>query len=264
MPKIIDFGVAKAVGQSLTDQTLHTGFNAVVGTPEYMSPEQASLNNLDVDTRSDVYSLGVLLYELLTGSTPHSHESLERTGLLEVLRVVREVDPPRPSHRLSTAAALARLAEARNTEASRLPRVVRGELDWIVMKCLEKDRSRRYETANGLTEDIRRYIAGEPVRAVPPSTAYRLRKFAGKHRGPLIAATVVFAALAIGVCGTTIGFFRADAARQRAVDAENAAVLQAGVAEQERGKAVVAAAAEVAPKKLLNPACGKSPRPIAT
>src|SRR5262249_47561365 len=152
-----------------TDKTLLTGFGAVIGTPEYMSPEQASLNNLDVDTRSDVYALGVLLYELLTGTTPVDRKSLGRAALLEVLRVVRDVEAPRASAKLSTIAALASVAAARGTEPRKLSRLMRGELDWVVLKALEKDRTRRYETANALARDVQRYLADELVEARPPS-----------------------------------------------------------------------------------------------
>ena len=170
MPKVIDFGVAKATGQSLTEKTLMTGFGALVGTPEYMSPEQANLNNLDIDTRSDVYSLGVLLYELLTGSTPVDRKSLGEAALLEVLRIVREVEAPRPSAKLSSSDALPSIAANRNTEPARLTKLLQGELDWVLLKALEKDRTRRYETANGLARDIQRYLADEVVEARPPST----------------------------------------------------------------------------------------------
>ena len=169
MPKVIDFGVAKAAGQALTDLTLMTGFGAMVGTPEYMSPEQASLNNLDVDTRSDVYSLGVLLYELLTGTTPVDRNSLGKAALLEVLRIVREVEAPRPSSKLSSSATLLSVAANRGTEPAQLSQLMKGELDWVLLKALEKDRTRRYETASGLARDLQRYLADELVEARPPS-----------------------------------------------------------------------------------------------
>jgi serine/threonine protein kinase len=183
VPKVIDFGVAKAAGQSLTDKTLMTGFGAVVGTPEYMSPEQANLNNMDIDTRSDVYSLGVLLYELLTGHTPVDRKSLDKAALLEILRIVREVEAPKPSHKLSSSDALPSIAARRGTEPAKLSKLMKGELDWVVLKALEKDRSRRYETANGLARDIQRYLADEVVEARPPSTGYRLKKFVRRHKG---------------------------------------------------------------------------------
>ena len=186
VPKVIDFGVAKAAGQTLTDKTLMTGFGAMVGTPEYMSPEQASLNNLDIDTRSDVYSLGVLLYELLTGTTPVDKKSLAKAALLEILRIVREVEAPRPSARLSTIDTPPSVAANRGTEPARLSRLMKGELDWLVMKALEKDRSRRYDTVNGLARDIQRYLADEVVEARPPSTGYRLRKFLRRNKGCLL------------------------------------------------------------------------------
>src|SRR5262249_58024181 len=156
--KVIDFGVAKAAGQTLTDKTLMTGFGAVVGTPEYMSPEQANLNNLDIDTRADVYSLGVLLYELLTGTTPVDRHSLGKAALLEVLRIVREVEAPRPSAKLSTIDTLPNVAANRGTEPAKLSRLMRGELDWLVMKALEEGRSRRYDTANAIARDLQSYL----------------------------------------------------------------------------------------------------------
>jgi serine/threonine protein kinase/Tfp pilus assembly protein PilF len=204
VPKVIDFGIAKAAGQTLTDRTLVTGFGAVVGTLEYMSPEQAELNQLDIDTRSDVYALGVLLYELLTGTTPLEKERLRARALLEVLRLIREEEPPAPSLRLSTAAALPAVAASRGLELRRLSRLVRGELDWIVMKSLEKDRNRRYESASALAADVQRYLADEPVLACPPSTAYRLRKFVRRNKVAL--ATLAAVALAVLVAAGSLGW----------------------------------------------------------
>jgi WD40 repeat protein/serine/threonine protein kinase len=201
VPKVIDFGVAKAAGPKLTEATLFTGFGMVIGTPEYMSPEQAQLDNLDIDTRSDIYSLGVLLYELLTGTTPFAKRDLEKAGLLETLRMIREQDPPKPSTKLSTAEGLPTLAVNRGTEPARLTNLVRGELDWIVMKALEKDRTRRYETASGLAMDLERYLADEPVHACPPSAAYRFRKFARRNRRAVAtaAATALVVMLSLAV-----------------------------------------------------------------
>jgi serine/threonine protein kinase/WD40 repeat protein/tetratricopeptide (TPR) repeat protein len=218
VPKVIDFGVAKAAGQQLTDKTLVTGFGAIVGTPEYMSPEQAQLDNLDIDTRSDIYSLGVLRYELLTGTTPFTKKDLEKSGLLETLRMIREQEPPKPSTKLSTAAGLPTLAANRGTEPAKLRKLVRGELDWIVMKALEKDRNRRYETANGFARDVERYLADEPVQACPPSAGYRLRKFARRNRGPVLAASLLVLVLVVGIIGTTWGMLRANRAEAEAVN----------------------------------------------
>jgi hypothetical protein len=196
VPKVIDFGVAKATGGALTQHTIDTGFGGVVGTPQYMSPEQATFNNLDIDTRSDVYSLGTLLYELLAGSPPFAQPELEKRGLLEILRVVREEEPPRPSLKLSTAEARASISANRGTEPAQLSQLMKGEIDWIVMKALEKDRARRYETANGFAADIQRYLAGEQVQAVPPSFAYRLKKAYRRNRAAVLISTA-FTALIV-------------------------------------------------------------------
>ncbi len=237
VPKVIDFGVVKATGQTLTDKTLMTGFGALVGTPEYMSPEQASLNNLDIDTRSDVYSLGVLLYELLTGTTPVDRKSLGKAALLEVLRIVREVEAPRPSAKLSGSEAMPTIAANRGTEPAKLSRLVRGELDWVVMKALEKDRSRRYETANGLGRDVQRYLADEVIEARAPGTGYRLRKFVRRNKGRVVAAGLVFLTLVVGVVGTTWGLLLADRAWREEADLRATAERLRTDAEEGRKRA---------------------------
>ena len=237
VPKVIDFGVAKATGPQLTDQTLYTEFGAVVGTLEYMSPEQAELNQLDIDTRSDIYSLGVLLYELLTGSTPLDRKRLKQAAVLEVLRVIREEESPRPSLRLSTTEELPSIAACRNIEPRKLSGLVRGELDWIVMKALEKDRNRRYETANGLAADLRRYLDDEPVQACPPSAGYRLRKFARRNRAALATSAFVAVALVVGTAVSSwqaIRAMKAEGLAQKRLEAEGAARLQV---TQERDRA---------------------------
>jgi WD40 repeat protein/serine/threonine protein kinase len=238
VPKVIDFGVAKATGQLLTEQTLHTSFGAVVGTFEYMSPEQASFNQLDVDTRSDIYSLGVLLYELLAGTTPFSRKELEKAGVLEMLRQIREQEPPKPSTKLSTAEVLPALAAERGTEPKRLAALVRGELDWIVMKALEKDRGRRYETANAFAVDVQRYLNDEQVHACPPSAWYRFRKFARRNKVVLTTTALVAAALLGGIAVATWQAVRATQAEADAVAATKSEE-QAKVAAQaaERGEA---------------------------
>jgi eukaryotic-like serine/threonine-protein kinase len=193
VPKVIDFGVAKATRGQLTEATLQTSVGAVVGTVEYMSPEQATFNQLDVDTRSDIYSLGVLLFELLTGTTPLDRKRLKDTPLLELLRMIREDDTVRPSNRLSTVEELPAIAANRSMEPKKLSGLVRSELDWIAMKALEKDRNRRYETAAAVAADIERYLLDEPVLACPPSAGYRLKKFARRNkRGLTVAAMLLF------------------------------------------------------------------------
>jgi WD40 repeat protein/serine/threonine protein kinase len=227
VPKIIDFGVAKATGQRLTDATLFTGFGTVVGTPEYMSPEQAELNQLDIDTRSDIYSLGVLLYELLTGSTPLQHRRLKEAALIEVLRLIREEEPPRPSTRLSTTEELPSIAANRNVEPRRLKGLIRGELDWVVMKALEKDRNRRYESPGAFAADIQRYLDDEPVQACPPSAWYRLRKFARRNRVGMGAAAAAVLISLMAVIGLAVSNFLI--ARER--DEKVAALRQARINE---------------------------------
>jgi serine/threonine protein kinase/tetratricopeptide (TPR) repeat protein len=230
VPKVIDFGVAKAAGQQLTEHTLVTGFGAVIGTLEYMSPEQAELNQLDIDTRSDIYSLGVLLYELLTGSTPLEHKRVQETGFVEALRIIREEEPPTLSNRLSTTDELASIAANRGTEPAKLTRLVRGELDWIVMKALEKDRNRRYETASAFAADLQRYLQDEPVQAGPPSAIYRFRKFVRRNRRAVMVAILIFVLLVGGSIGTTLGWLRA-------VEAESHATGQQKLAEEREQQA---------------------------
>jgi serine/threonine protein kinase/tetratricopeptide (TPR) repeat protein len=218
IPKIIDFGVAKATSQRLTEHTVYTELGQLIGTPEYMSPEQAEMTNLDIDTRTDVYSLGVLLYELLVGSQPFDSKKLREAGLMNIHKKLREEEPPKPSTRVS------RLGEDSTTSASNrrveiriLERQLRGDLDWITMKALEKDRTRRYETANGLAVDVQRYLSSEPVAARPPSPMYRLEKFVRRHRAGVAAAGIVALALVLGIAGTTVGLFRARTAERAAV-----------------------------------------------
>jgi serine/threonine protein kinase/tetratricopeptide (TPR) repeat protein len=248
VPKVIDFGVAKAAGPTLTDKTLMTGFGAVVGTPEYMSPEQANLNNLDIDTRSDVYSLGVLLYELLTGSTPVDRKSLGKAALLEILRIVREVEPLKPSHKLSTSDALPSIAASRGTEPAKLSKLMRGELDWVLLKALEKDRTRRYETANGLARDIQRYLADEVVEARPPSAAYRLKKYVRRNKRSVLAASLVLLTQGGGLVTVVAVQSAANARLSASLDRETRAnaALAAANEELSRSRAAVQARYELA------------------
>ncbi|MEO8277909.1 MAG: serine/threonine-protein kinase, partial [Thermoanaerobaculia bacterium] len=214
--RIIDFGIAKATSGNLTEKTLFTEHRQLIGTPEYMSPEQAE-GSLDIDTRTDVYALGVLLYELLTGTTPFDSRRLRSAAYGEVQRILREDDPPRPSTRLSQSMeTIAAVAAHRHTDPGKLASQLRGELDWIVMKALEKDRLRRYETASGLAIDIQRYLTGEPVSAAPPSAAYRLRKFVLRHRTGVAAANLVAAALVAAVVGISWQAREARAQRDKA------------------------------------------------
>jgi len=218
VPKIIDFGLARATGGSLIDESFGDE-GAIVGTPAYMSPEQVSPGNIDVDTRADVYALGVILYELLVGVPPLDARQFQRAAVLEMLRMVREVDPPRPSTRLSSADNLPNIAASRAIEPAELMRWVRGDIDWIVMKALEKERDRRYDSPNDFAADIQRFLTHQPVIARPPSRSYRVRKFLRRHRGPVIAASLLLAALLAGFAGTTWGMLEARKQQQLAVDA---------------------------------------------
>jgi WD40 repeat protein/serine/threonine protein kinase len=238
--KVIDFGVAKALGQELTEKTLFTGIAQMIGTPLYMSPEQAGMSDLDIDTRTDVYSLGVLLYELLTGTTPFTQERFKKAGYDEIRRIIHEEEPPRPSTRLADSKdTLASISARRHTEPARLTRLVRGELDWITMKCLEKDRNRRYATANELAADLQRYLADQPVQACPPSAPYRLRKFARRNKVALVTATLISAALVTAVAVLAISNVRItqetnqkENALQQAWASETEANLQKSIAQE--------------------------------
>jgi non-specific serine/threonine protein kinase/serine/threonine-protein kinase len=244
VPKVIDFGLAKALHQPLTEHTLYTAQGQMLGTPLYMSPEQAEHNNLDVDTRTDIYALGVILYELLTGTTPLEAQRFKAAAWQEMLRLIKEEEPPRPSARLSGSGSLPSVAAQRRLEPVKLTRLVRGELDWIVMRCLEKDRGRRYETANGLARDLGRYLADEPVEACPPSSGYRLRKFLRKHKAGLATAAAFAVLLMLGVAVSTWLAVRAMRAETAALGlvaeteaARSAEVEQRQIAEAAEKKA---------------------------
>jgi len=239
VPKVIDFGIAKATEQPLTEKTVFTAFGQFMGTPAYMSPEQAELSGLDIDTRSDIYALGVLLYELLTGRTPFDAKELLQAGLDEMRRRIREEEPMRPSTRLSTMADadLTTIAQQRQSEPAKLTRFVRGDLDWIVMKCLEKDRRRRYETANGLVMDIQRHLNNEPVMACPPSAAYRLQKLVRRNKLAVGAVTAVGVALGIGFGIAAWQFLAKHQAYNLALAAEKRAQDSAAKEEAQRKQA---------------------------
>ena len=233
VPKVIDFGVAKSINQSLTEQTLYTQFTQIVGTPLYMSPEQAGLGVIDIDTRSDVYSLGVLLYELLTGHTPFDSDTLKDAGFDEMRRIIREDDPPRPSAYLSTlnAQASTTLAGLRSSDFKHLSNALKGELDWIVMKALEKDRNRRYESASVLADDVERHLADEPVTARPASSWYRLQKFARRNRALVASTAAVLITMAVGLALSTTAFLHA--VNQRKIAQQRASELTTTLEEKD-------------------------------
>ncbi|HET6372683.1 MAG TPA: serine/threonine-protein kinase, partial [Candidatus Polarisedimenticolia bacterium] len=215
--KIIDFGVAKAVSQRLTERTLYTELGVMIGTPEYMSPEQAEMTGQDVDTRTDVFSLGVMLYELLVGALPFDSRELRQAGFDEIRRRIREVDPPKPSARLSTMGDRStESAKCRGTEPRALRREIQGDLDWITMRALEKDRARRYGSPSDLGEDIRRHLRDQPVLARAPSTGYRAGKFVRRHRLGVAAASVMVVSLAAGAVASAVGLVRARRAEEQA------------------------------------------------
>jgi serine/threonine protein kinase len=230
--KVIDFGVAKAISQPLTEHTLFTERGQLIGTPEYMSPEQAEMSGQDVDTRTDIYSLGVLLYELLVGGLPFDSTALRKAAIDEIRRLIRDVDPVRPSTRLSSVASTegsdaVSIVERRNTDMSTLRRQLRGDLDWITMKALEKDRTRRYETANQLSLEVSRYLNNEPIHAGPPSRTYRMRKFVRRNRGAVLSVSLVGIALVLGLVGTSMGFYEAEEKRKQVDVAREEALLVA-------------------------------------
>jgi hypothetical protein len=217
VPKVIDFGVAKAIEQRLTEKTLYAEFGQLVGTPEYMSPEQAEMTVVDIDTRTDIYSLGVLLYELLVGALPFDRKALRRAPARDLPGILSREDPVTPSTRLSSLGAdAAGVAKNRRTDSAALRRQLRGDLDWITMKALEKDRTRRYRTASQLGDDIERYLSSQPVMAGPPSTRYRIRKVVARNRGPVAAAAIVLLALIAGLAASSVLYLRAERERQRA------------------------------------------------
>lgn len=228
--KVIDFGLAKALGEQLTDKTVYTCFFSMIGTPLYMSPEQAEMSGLDIDTRSDIFSLGVIMYELLVGETPFDRARLDSAGLDELRQIIREEEPPRPSMRLSTCnRSLATTADQRKLDPRSLASTLQGDLDWIVMKSLDKDRTRRYDSTAALAKDIRRYLHGEPIEARPPSTFYRLHKFARRHRVAFLTATLVGVTMIVGTTASLWQMSKAIGER----DAKDKALLEATAAKAE-------------------------------
>ena len=272
VPKIIDFGIAKATNRELTDKTLFTEFRHFIGTPQYMSPEQAEMSGLDIDTRSDIYSLGVLLYELLTGTTPFDPKRLHSAALNELQRIIREEEPDKPSIRLSEMSrqsgtgvssvsdekdgphgqddrttqksSIQYIAMHRRAEPSALSKLLRGDLDWIVMKAMEKDRTRRYETANALAKDVERHLLHEPVQAGPPGVTYKLGKFMKRNRAGVAAGVAIAAAVVIGLVTSTVLYIRSEASRAEADSQRSIALQEKRSADQARDEAVHAREAE--------------------
>ena len=231
--KMIDFGVAKAINQQLTDKTVFTNYSQMIGTPLYMSPEQAEMSGLDVDTRSDVYSLGVLLYELLTDTTPFEKDRLRQAGYDEMRRIIREEEPPRPSTRLSTAqSSLQTIRDKRSVSLKDMSKALKGDLDWIVVKAIEKNRARRYQSARELADDIKRYLQGEAVEARPPSYGYRAAKFLARHKALTISAALLTLLLILATAVSTIFAFRAIDAEQTAETAQQRAETEAAIARE--------------------------------
>jgi serine/threonine protein kinase len=264
VPKVIDFGVAKATSGSLTDKTLFTGFHQFIGTPLYMSPEQADLSGMDVDTRSDIYSLGVLLYELLTGTTPFDQDTFRTAAFDEMRRMIREDVPPKPSTRISSLGeALPTLSAGRKLEPKRLEGELKGELDWIVMKALEKDRRRRYETASDFATDVMRYLTDRPVEACPPSAWYRFSKYARRNRMALTTAGVVSFALVGGAAASAWQAIRATQAEQRATGQASRALRAEAYARVEAENAKRSAAESEAVRKFLENTLLATARPEA-
>jgi serine/threonine protein kinase len=264
VPKVIDFGIAKATSAELTAMTLFTEHRQILGTPAYMSPEQAEMTDLDIDTRSDIYSLGVLLYELLTGTTPFDVRELLQQGFAEMMRVIKEVDPHKPSTRVSTMGDTAtETAERRSIKPRKLSVLLRGDLDWIVMRCLEKDRTRRYESASGLALDVQRHLSGEAVEAAPPSAAYRFRKFIRRNKGAAITTSIVAAALVAGLIGTlwqaNIAEQERDIARHEAARADERAIA-AEKAEAEARRLAISEAEQRAEAQKQRAAAEESAR----
>ncbi len=269
VPKVIDFGLAKATsGLQLSEHSVFTAFGTVAGTPLYMAPEQAVFNALDIDTRADIYALGVVLYEILTGSTPIRRETFRQAALEEMLRLIREVEPPTPSSRISTSDTLPSIAATRQIEPAKLSRFVRGDLDWIVMKALAKERNRRYESAIALAQDIERFSNHEPVAAGPPGAAYRFRKFARRHRFALVIGGAFALFLVAAAAGGTGLALWANRERARAVSAEQsgrggASPRGAARADGDRRRAAVRRRGGRKPRAQDQPQSGQAPRDAA-